>query len=76
MGLRFAGVADLEGGGSVLDVGEVGHGVSDCDGPQGSRRHPRDVAVELGEGEEKREIRTQHTLGQLRIVQCLTFIIS
>ena len=68
MGLRLAGVADLEGGGSVLDVREVGHGVSDGDGPQGSRRHPRDVAVELREGErEKRAVlggtQTQDTLG-------------
>lgn len=32
-GLRLAIVGDLQGGGAVTDLGQVGHGVSDRDGP-------------------------------------------
>ena len=40
-------VANLTGGGSILDVRKVGHCVTNSDSPQGSRRQTGDVGLDL-----------------------------
>ena len=44
---RFTIVANLSGGGSVLDVWQVGHCVANGDGPQGSGGESSDVGFDL-----------------------------
>ena len=55
VGARLSRVADLQGGGSVLDVWEIRHSISHGDSAEWGRRHSCDVAVELREVEEEEE---------------------